>query len=328
MLENQKQGESEVGATQVKVKVSHVLVTNYDALCYGGANKVSYPKTVGRVAIGIVTDMGENCYGVAKGSRVYLSAVRPCGKCYVCKSGNRGECPSPLVAAQDFDGFMRDFVVCEYTDVSVIPDSVNDFLALCIEHVALAENIYDKLNLTTGSRVAIVGGGFFGSVLAQIALYHKLVPIVIDNNPQNVERLQKSGVFFTFPADDTLDTNIRNATSGNFCDAAVYTSGCKLTPSVPASVLARKKDLVLGGFSTVNFLMDTAPIFEKNLRVYSVSDGFGYTESAINMLVHGALDLSHFEKEMLTDFDPVQLLSDRAEKAPQDGKMLVLKLIL
>lgn len=328
MLENQKQCESEVGDTQVKVRVSHILLSNYDALTYAGVTKIAYPKTLGRIAIGIVTETGENCYGVTKGARVYLSAVRPCGKCYACKSGDRGECTSPLIAGQDFDGFMRDFVVCEYTDVAVIPDSVDDFMALCIENVALAENIYDKLNLSTGSRVAIVGAGFLGSVLAQIALYHKLVPIVIDNYARNVERLQKSGVYFTFSADDTLAANIENATSGSMCDAAIYTSCCKLTPSVPASVLARKKDMVLGGFCTVNFSMDTAPLFEKNLRVYSVSDGYGYTETAINMLVHGALDLSHFEKVVLTDFDPAALLTERAEKSAQDGKMVVLKLIL
>lgn len=328
MLENQKQCESEVGGTQVKVKVSHILVSNYDALAYTGATKIAYPKTLGRVAIGIVTETGDNCYGVTKGARVYLNAMRACGKCYACKSGNRSECTSPLVAGQHFDGFMRDFVVCDYTEVAVIPDSVDDFSALCIENVALAENIYDKLNLSTGSRVAIVGGGFFGSVLAQIALYHKLIPIVIDNYTHNVERLQKSGVYFTFAADDSLASNIENATSGSMCDAAIYTSCCKLTPTVPASVLARGKDMVLGGFCTVSFSMDTAPLFEKNLRVYSVSDGFGYTETAINMLVHGALDLSHFEKTVLTEFDLPALLTERAEKFSQDGKMVVLKLIL
>lgn len=328
MLENKKQGESECTATQVKVRVTHVLLSNFDTFTFSGATKVSYPKTIGRIAIGVVTDTGENCYGVKKGARVYLNAVRPCGKCYACKSGNKSECTHPLIAGKDFDGFLRDFVVCEYTDVSVIPDSVDDMLALCIENVALAENIYDKLNLATGSKVAIVGAGFFGSVLAQIAFYHKLVPIVIDNSQANIERLQKSGVFFTFAADDQLKSNIETATSGTLCDAAIYTSCCRLTPSIPASVLARNKDMVLGGFSTVNFNLDTAPLFEKNLRVYSVSDGYGYTEAAINMLVHGALDLNYFKKEIMKDFDPVALLSERAEKNLQNGTMYVLKLIL
>ena len=153
-------------------------------------------------------------------------------------------------------------------------------------------------------------------------------PIVIDNYAQNIERLQQSGVFFTFAADDALGANIENATSGSMCDAAIYTSCCKLTPTVPASVLSRKKDMVLGGFSTVNFSFDTAPLFEKNLRVYAVSDGYGYTETAINMLVHGAVDLSHFKKEILKDFNPAALLTEIADKATLDSKMTVLKLIL
>lgn len=328
MLEKKSQNELTVGNTQVKVKITHVLLSTYDALLYTGATKIPYPKTIGRIAIGIVTETGENCYGVKKGSRVYLNAVRPCNKCYQCKSGNKSECASPLVAGKDFDGFLRDFAVCEYTDVCVIPDSVDNMLALCIENVALAENIYDRLNLSTGSTVAIVGGGFLGSVLAQIAVYHKLVPIVIDNYAQNVERLQKSGALFTFAADDNLLQNVENATSGSMCDAAIYTSNCKLTPSVPARVLARQKDLVLGGFCTVNFSLDTAMFFEKNLRIYSVSDGFGYTETAINMLVHGALDISHFQTEILSDFNLPALLTEIAEKATLDSKMTVLKLVI
>ena len=46
------------------------------------------------------------------------------------------------------------------------------------------------------------------------------------------------------------------------------------------------------------------------------------------MLVHGAVDVSHFNKEILKDFDPETLLADLADKATQDSNMTVLKLIL
>lgn len=328
MLDKQKQSEMELGAGQVKVKISHVLVSNYDAYIYSGDKKISYPKTIGRFAIGIVTETGANGYGLKKGSRVYMKAIRPCEKCFACKSGDRANCTSPKAAVSDFDGFLRDFVVCDYDDVSLIPDSISDMHALCIESVALAENIFDNLHLSTGGKVAIVGAGFIGSILTQVALYHKLTPIVIDNHPQNIERMQKSGAFFTFAADDSLVSNVNNATSGTLCDAAIYTSCCKLSPSVAASVLARGKNLVLGGFTTLNFNMDATPIFEKNLKVYGVSDGYGYIETAINMLVHGALDLNNFEKEVLKDFNPADLLSERAKNAPFTSKMTVLKLIM
>ena len=77
-----------------------------------------------------------------------------CGMCYNCKSGKRDNCDEIQIAGRDFDGFLRDFVVCEYTDVSPLPDSVDNLQALCIEMVGIAENIYDKLNLSAGQRVA------------------------------------------------------------------------------------------------------------------------------------------------------------------------------
>jgi threonine dehydrogenase-like Zn-dependent dehydrogenase len=327
-LNKQSQSETTILPTQVKVKVTHVLLSNYDALLYSGDIKAAYPKTIGRFAIGIVTEVGSDCYGVEKGARVYLESTKPCKKCYHCKSGDFANCEDIKVAGKDFDGFLRDFVVCEYNEVARLPDSVDDLHALCIDSVALAENIFDKLNLAAGSKVAIVGGGFFGSILTQIALYHKFVPILIDNYKQNLERLKKSGVYYTFAADDDLLTNITDATSGTLCDAAVYTSCCKLSPSIPARVLAKKKDMVLGGFSDLSVNIDCHPMFEKGLRLYAVSDGFDYTEVAINMLVHGAINLDCFEKEILKDFDPAKLLKERYDNISSISKMTVLKLIL
>lgn len=329
LLEKQPQAEAKIGPTQVKVKITHVLLSNYDAFCYIGTKSVKYPKTIGRFAVGIITETGDSCYGLEKGSRVYLNGVHPCGKCFACKTGKHYECEKVKIAGDDFDGFMRDFVVCEYTNVSVIPDSVDDLHALCIEYVALAENIYDNLNLSAGKRVGIIGGGFLGTIFAQIAMYHKLVPVVVDNYPQNIERLKRSGVFYAFSADDNLITNIDNATSGELCDAAIYTNCCKFPASVPASVVARRKDLVFGGFGNINVNIDMAFLFDKSLKVYAVSDGFGYIETAINMLVHGAIDLSNFEKSVLTDFGEYpSLLRARAETSAHASSLIVLKLIL
>jgi threonine dehydrogenase-like Zn-dependent dehydrogenase len=327
-LVKQAQTETEISPTQVKVKITHVLLSNYDALMYGGDIKVAYPKTVGRMAVGIVTQSGKECYGVKKGARVYLDGTRGCKTCFYCRTGSADKCQDIKIAGKDFDGFLRDFVVCEYTDVAVIPDSVDDLHALCIEYVALAENIFDKLNLSAGNTVEIVGAGFFGCILVQIAQYHKLVPIVVDNNQNNIERLKSCGVFFAFNADDDLSSNILDATGGKLCDGAIYTSCCKLNPSIPARMLARKKDMVLGGFSTVNFTIDTQPLFEKNARILAVSDGYDYTEVAINMLVHGAINLDWFETNILKEYDPAALLTEQLDELNRFGKMTVIKMVL
>lgn len=326
-LTRQQQTELTVEAGQVKVKITHVMLSNFDALTYGGEIRTRHPKTIGRFAIGVVTETGDKVYGIQRGARVYLEPTRACRQCLACKRGDGENCSDILTAGKDFDGFLRDFVVCNYTDVAVLPDEVDDFHALCIENVALAENIFDKLNLSAGSKVAIIGSNFLACIMAQVAMYHKLIPIVIDNHGQNLEKLNRCGVFFTFEPDENLAANVAEATSGSLCDAAVYTTCCNLNPNLVANVLAKRKNVVLGGFSTINFKLDSLPLFENGLSVHAVSDGFTYTEAAINMIMHGAINLDIFEKEVVTEYDPVKMLCERLEDIPGSTKMSVIKLI-
>lgn len=319
----------EITSTQVKVKVSYVLISNFDTLIFNGDVGARYPKTIGRFAIGMVTEVGEDCYGLKKGDRVYLESALPCGECLNCKSGNQDECNEIKLAGRDFDGFLRDFVVCEYNEVSLIPDAVDNFQAVCIELVGIAENIYDKLNLSEGQRVAVIGADLLGNIIAQVLQYHKIIPIVIDNNPTNLERVRKAGIYYAFPADDDAVPNIAEATNGNMCDAAIYTTDSYLPVSLTARLVGNQKSVVFSGFSTIRNSIAVRDVLEKDLHIFSVTNAAGYTDSVINMLLHGAVNFDYFEKEVLDKFDPVQILTERCENilVSNKGKMTVLKMI-
>ena len=129
-LINEPQNETAVGADEIKVKVAYVLASNYDAVLYSGDVQAHYPKTIGRFAVGRVTEVGESCYGIEKNMRVLLHPTRSCGHCPNCRAGKPDECTEIAVAGKDFDGFLRDFVVCKYNEVSPLPDSVTDIKAL------------------------------------------------------------------------------------------------------------------------------------------------------------------------------------------------------
>lgn len=330
ILVNEQSSVNITSPTQVKVKVSHLLLTDFDTQLFTGAAEPNYPKTVGRAAVGIVTEVGENCYGIEKNQRVYFEPTRACGQCLECLSGKHKKCTSVLTAGKDFDGFLRDFVVCEYSEVAPLPNSVDDIKALCIEAVGIAENIYDKLNLSAGQRVAVVGADFTGNIIAQVLQYHKIVPIVIDNNPAHLERLKKCGIFYAFAADDELNSNILNATSGHLCDAAVYSGNSSLPLSLSTKLVARGKTVVISSLATGTAPMDVRDILAKNLTVFGVSNAYDYTDAVINMLIHGAVNIDLFEKEILSSYDPVALLKERCTNAasPRKGKMTILKMIL
>lgn len=328
-LVNEPVKEQTVGADEVKVKIAYVLANNFDAVLYSGETKVRYPKTIGRFAVGRVTEAGAECYGVEKNMRVLLQPTRSCGSCLECKTGKEDECASPWIAGRDFDGFLRDFAVCKYTDVAPLPDSVTDTEALCTEAVAIAEKIYDRLELPAGSRVAVLGSNFAGNIIAQVFQYHKLIPIVIDNSPQALERARCCGVYYAFAADDDLAENINEATSGQLCDAAVYTTCSRLDPATTMRVLANGKSAVLAGFAPINFNIPARELCDKNTTLFSVMNGFGYTDTAINLLVHKAVNTDVFEKEMLTDFDPNAIYKGLCDvNNARKSKMTIFKLII
>lgn len=329
-LVKEDQSFAPVLPTQVKVKISHLLLSDHDALLYDGKIETSYPRILGHAAVGIVTEAGQSCYGVEKGTRVFLEPSRPCGECLMCRSGKPKKCTSVLNVGRDFDGFLRDFVVCEYTDVAPLPSTVDDIHALCIETIGIAENIYDKLNLSAGQKVAVIGADFYGNIIAQVLQYHKIIPIVIDNSPSHLERARKCGIYHAYAADDELGENVRNATSGNLCDAAVYCAGSRLPLTLPTRLVRENSTLVLGFYAPVNATISAQDVLQKNLTVYGVSNAYEYTDSVINMLVHGAVNTDYFEKEVLTEYDPAALLAERCADgySSKKGKMTVLKMIL
>ncbi len=328
-LVNEVTSEKIISPTQVKVKVSHLLLNDYDALLYSGNVQAAYPKTIGRTAVGIITEVGEQCYGLEKNNRVYLRPIRACGVCHACKTGKRKECVNIHTAGADFDGFMRDFVVCNYNEVAPLPSSVDDYHALCIETVGIAENICERLNLTAGQKVAVIGGDFTGNIIAQTLQYRKVTPIVIDNHPENLKKAAACGVAYAFPNDEALIENVKNATSGKMCDAAIYCSSSRLPVTISSRIITKGTAIAIVGLSYNIGSLDNREIVENDLTVFGVSHVYGYTDAVINMLNHNAINLDPLAKRIITDYNPIELLDERCASffIPRRASMTILKMI-
>ncbi|MCD7728297.1 MAG: alcohol dehydrogenase catalytic domain-containing protein [Clostridia bacterium] len=329
-LVNSPRQERAIQPDEVKVRVTHLMVSTYDSLLFAGELKADYPKTIGRFAIGRIVECGKNCYGLEQGMRVCLNPMRSCGTCLACKTGKPSLCSKVQVAGKDFDGFLRDFVVCKYNEVSQLPNTVGDIQALSIETVALGERIYDKLNLSAGQYVAVIGGNHAGIVIAQLLQFHKLIPILIDNNPASLNRAKSCGIEYTFKAEDDLLQHIKEVTSGHMCDGSVYITCSRLDPSLAIRVLSYNKVAILGGFAPVNFNIPSGELVDKCTTLLSVMGGYGYIDTAINLLLHGAVTLDCFEKEILSEYNPAKVIGDGVNEgaSQRKGKLTIFKMVI
>ncbi len=78
-----------------------------------------------------------------------------------------------------------------------IPDRLKDEEAVFTEHTAMAINVISKLKIDKGEHLVIVGATSIGIILAQVAMYHQAVPIVVDMRDELLESARRAGVYYT-----------------------------------------------------------------------------------------------------------------------------------
>ena len=271
-------------AGQVKVKITKARLAESDVAVYSGKVKVKYPFILGRYAIGQITEADEDCY-LKKGDRVYLADV----------SEDETEKLGLKIAGENTDGFYRDFALANIDDVYPLPPSVSDEAAFLIDAVALAERIVDEMHVTVGQHVLVVGGGLYANVFCQILIYHRAVPILADNNKERLDRAKKSGIYYTFPYDDTLMENVSKATGGQLADAAVYFAfSNRVEPSSVFSLVTRGAYVAFAAVTERKLLVNLEKAVELNITVKGISECHEFVSTAINLLANKAVVFTEF----------------------------------
>lgn len=272
------------GKDQVKIKVTKALLSEADVSVFTGLVKVRYPAIPGRFAIGQVTECAPDSF-IQKGDRVFLASV------------TEDECaPDGLrIAGETAPGFYRDFVLAGPDEAYVLPASVSDEAAFLIDAVAMAEHVVDEMNVSVGQHVLVIGGGLYGNVLCQILIYHRAVPILADNNAERLARAKKSGIYYTFPNDETLKGHILEVTGGKLADAAVYLAfSNKSEPSSLFSLVARGAHVAFCAPVGKNLIVNLGNALKNNVTVKGITESREFVSTAINILANKAVNFNEF----------------------------------
>ncbi len=269
---------------KVKVKITKALLTESDVAVYTGATKVKAPFIPGRFAIGQVTEANDDSF-IRKGERVYLAGV------------TEDECsPDGLrVAGETADGFYRDFVLAGVDDVYPLPASVTDEAAFLIDAIAMAEHVIDEMHIDAGQHILVLGGGLYGNILCQILIYHRAVPILADNNAERLTRAKRSGIYYTFPNDDTLKQNVLNVTGGKLADGAVYLAFAnRCEPSVLFPLVKRDAYVSFCSLTNKALHVNLEYAIKNNLTIKGITESREFVSTAINLLANKAVNFSEF----------------------------------
>ena len=118
--------------------------------------------TLGHEISGEVVETGAAVTGLRVGDRVAVVPMRGCGTCARCRDGDPGRCADLRLIG----GGYAEFVTVAARQCHVIPESVDLADAALAEPLAVALHCVTRSGLQPGDRVAILGAGPIGLLVA------------------------------------------------------------------------------------------------------------------------------------------------------------------
>ncbi|MDR2201555.1 MAG: zinc-binding dehydrogenase [Clostridiales bacterium] len=318
-----------VGEGCVKLKITHSSVSLTDRLIYGGVMQTAKsPLTLGRTCVAMVTEAGEGVQSLGRGDLVVVPPYSGCGVCSACKSGRFGDCIQMLTYGVDEDGLLRDFAVVPQIDAVKLPDRVNAEDAVFTEHIAIAIAAMQRLNLEKGEHVVIAGANVIGIILAQIAIYYQMVPVIIDERAERLELAERLGVYYTVNnVQEDVKQRVFSITGGRMADAVVHLASAA-QPLAKSLEYAKKggRAVVVGWNGVaVDLNVPLNTMLFRQLTIEGVNNGARSVKSAINMLAQKSVAVAPMISKQI-GFDAVGAALAESAALPDKYMKIVVKL--
>jgi alcohol dehydrogenase len=244
------------------------------------------------------------------GKRVVGEINLACGKCEWCQRGLGRHCPKRTVLGiVKHPGAFREIIDLPETNLRVVPDRVQTEHAVFTEPIAAACEILEQVKIPRGERVAVLGDGKLGLLIAQVLQLHGAAVHQFGRHAEKLRIAATLGV-----ATEVSRANVPVAAYDFVVEATGSANG--LTQAVQ---MARPRGTIIMK-STVHDLaaINTAPIIVNEITL--VGSRCGRFEPALKLLRGGKLRLD----EMISDRFALSDAPRAFERAQERGVVKVL----
>jgi L-iditol 2-dehydrogenase len=162
----------EIGDDEVLIEIKAAGICGTDLHIYHDEFPYWPPVILGHEFSGIIAAAGKNVTGWKPGDRVVGEPhTLACGKCWLCRTGNRQLCPDKRSPGWGIDGcFAKYMRFPEPALLHRIPDSLSFEDSAQVEPTAnVVTDVIERGEVRTGDIVAVIGPGPIGITAAQAA---------------------------------------------------------------------------------------------------------------------------------------------------------------
>ncbi len=129
------------------------------------------------------------------GKRVAGEINASCGRCEWCAADLGRHCPERTVLGiLGRDGAFADYLALPDRNLCQLPESIPDDLAVFVEPVAAACEIFEQVTLGADERILVLGDGRLGAIVAMVLRARSYVPVVGGHHPEKLAALARLGL--------------------------------------------------------------------------------------------------------------------------------------
>lgn len=155
---------------EVLIKIMKIGVCGSDIHVYHGEHPFTkYPVTQGHEVSGEIVKVGEGVEGFAPGQKVTIQPQVVCGKCYPCRHGKYNLCEELKVMGFQTTGVASHYFAVDAAKVTPLPEDLSFDEGAMIEPLAVAVHAVRQAGDVRGLKIAVLGAGPIGILVAQTA---------------------------------------------------------------------------------------------------------------------------------------------------------------
>ena len=154
-----------VGECLVRVLMAGICGTDLQMLeGYAGFHGIP-----GHEFVGVVERADRDADRAWVGTRVVGDINVGCGRCEWCAAGIKEHCVDrSVLGIRGRDGAFAEYLTLPAANLHAVPDGVDDASAVFVEPTAAACRIFEQMTIDDRARVAVLGDGRMGLLVAQV----------------------------------------------------------------------------------------------------------------------------------------------------------------
>ncbi len=144
-----------------------------------GSAAVEPPRVLGHELAGEAAAVGNHVRHIRPGDRVTVDPNIYCGKCSYCLGGRPHLCDALQAVGVTRDGGMGEYCVVPAANCHLLPDALTYEEGAMVEPLGCVLHGIQQLKVWPGASVLIIGGGFIGQMMLQMAKLYGACPIIV-----------------------------------------------------------------------------------------------------------------------------------------------------